>query len=247
MKPKVAFFDFACCEGCQLQIANLEEEVVGLAELVDVVEFREVLTGAAPNYDIAFIEGSITRKADEERIKDIRSRAKVLIAFGACAATGGVNKLKNLRNLEQVRKDVYGDDWKQPHLDTYPTRAVHEVVKVDFSIPGCPINRNEFLRVVKTVALGMTPELPNYPVCVECKLRENVCLFDLGKTCIGPIARAGCEAVCPSSGVGCEGCRGMVTNPSQNAMAEVLAKHNLTVEDILRTMTLFANSPEAKQ
>lgn len=64
-KPKVAFFDFACCEGCQLQIANLEEDIIGLANLVEVVEFREVLTVKAPEYDIAFIEGSITRQEDE--------------------------------------------------------------------------------------------------------------------------------------------------------------------------------------
>jgi sulfhydrogenase subunit delta len=75
-KPKVAFFDFAGCEGCQLQIADLEEELIGLVGLVDVVEFREVLTGSAPAYDVAFIEGSITRPEDETRLKDIRARSK---------------------------------------------------------------------------------------------------------------------------------------------------------------------------
>ncbi len=96
MKPRVAFFDFTCCEGCQLQIANLEEDILGLLGLVEVVEFREVYTGKAPAYDVAFIEGSISRPADEVRVKDIRSRSKLLVAFGACETTGGVNKLKNL-------------------------------------------------------------------------------------------------------------------------------------------------------
>jgi sulfhydrogenase subunit delta len=140
-KPKVAFFDFACCEGCQLQIANLEEELIGLVELVDVVEFREVLTGSAPAYDVAFIEGSITRPEDETRVKEIRGRSKILVSFGACACTGGVNKLKNLRDLTTVRKEVYGNNWNMPHLDTYATKAVHEVVKVDAFVPGCPIDR----------------------------------------------------------------------------------------------------------
>ena len=109
MKPKVAFFDFACCEGCQLQIADLEEDIIGLVNLVDVVEFREVLTGKAPRYDIAFIEGSITRPEDEERVKEIRERSALLVAFGACATTGGVNKLKNLRGtMDSVKKEVYG-------------------------------------------------------------------------------------------------------------------------------------------
>jgi len=247
MKPKVAFFDFACCEGCQLQIANLEEDIVGVVELVDLVEFREVLTGHAPAYDIAFIEGSITRPQDEERLKDIRNRTKILVAFGACACTGGVNKIKNLRNLETVQQEVYGKDWNQPHLATAPTKAVDEVVKVDFYVHGCPINRAEFVSLVKDIALGKTPRIPDYPVCVECKLRENECLYDLGKFCLGPISRAGCGAICPSNKAGCEGCRGVVTNPNKNAMHDVLAEHKLTVEDILEQFSMFAIKPEVKK
>ncbi|MCP4215727.1 MAG: hypothetical protein GY765_13825 [bacterium] len=244
-KPKVAFFDFACCEGCQLQIANLEEQVVGLAELVDVVEFREVLTGTAPEYDIAFIEGSITRKGDEARLKDIRDRAKMLVAFGQCAVSGGINRLKNQwHSMDEVRQEVYGDDAAMPHLDTYPTKAVHEVVQVDFSIPGCPINRDEFLRVVKELLLGKIPRLPNYPVCVDCKLKENECLFDLSIICLGPLARAGCGAICPSNGVACESCRGTVENPNKHAMYEILEKYNYTVDEIKKKINLFGVNPE---
>lgn len=247
-KPKVAFFDFACCEGCQLQIANLEEEVVGLANLVDVVEFREVLTGTAPEYDIAFIEGSITRKVDEERLMDIRNRAKLLVAFGQCAVSGGINRLKNNRgSLDQVKKEVYGDDYNMPHLDTYPTKGVDEVVKVDFHIPGCPIDRTEFLGIVKSIALGKTPSIPNYPVCVECKLKENECLFDLGEICLGPLARAGCGAICPTNGVPCDACRGTVDNPNKNAMHEILEKYNYTVDEINRKINLFGVTPEVKK
>ncbi|MCP4149490.1 MAG: hypothetical protein GY757_17210 [bacterium] len=244
-KPKVAFFDFACCEGCQLQIANLEEDVVGLAALVDVVEFREVLTGKAPEYDIAFIEGSITRQADEARIKDIRARAKMLVSFGQCATTGGINKLKNhWSNMDDVKKEVYGDKYNMPHLDTYPTKAIHEVVKVDFAIPGCPIDRDEFLSVVKELLLGRVPRLPNYPVCVDCKLKENECLFDLSIVCMGPLSRAGCGAICPSNGVPCESCRGTVDNPNKDAMHEILQKYNYSVDEIRKEMNLFAVDPE---
>ena len=244
-KPKVAFFDFACCEGCQLQVVNLEEDILGVVNLVDVVEFREAITGNAPEYDISFIEGSITRPADEERIKDIRKRSKLLVAFGACAHTGGVNKLKNrYQDMNEVRRIVYGDDADMEHLDTYPTKAVGEVVAVDLSIPGCPINRNEFVRIVKELAVGKMPQLPDYPVCVECKMKENQCLYDLGITCLGPITRAGCEAVCPSNGDACAGCRGTVDDPNKNAMHEVLAKYDLTVEEIKKKMNLFAIDPE---
>jgi coenzyme F420-reducing hydrogenase gamma subunit len=243
-KPKVAFFDFACCEGCQLQIANLEEELIGLVGLVDVVEFREVLTGKAPAYDVAFIEGSITRPEDEARVKDIRSRSALLVSFGACACTGGVNKLKNLRDLTAVRKDVYGESWNMPHLDTYPTKAVHEVVKVDAFVPGCPINRQEFLTIVKTLLIGLAPKLPDYPVCVECKKKDNVCLYEQGITCLGPVARAGCDAICPTNGAACEACRGGVPNPNKNSMKEVLAKYNVSLDDIKRKFTIYSFDPE---
>jgi coenzyme F420-reducing hydrogenase gamma subunit len=247
-KPKVAFFDFACCEGCQLQIANLEEEVVQLAGLVDVVEFREVLTGNAPGYDIAFVEGSITRKADEERLKDIRSRSKLVVAYGQCAVTGGINRLKNNRySMDEVKKQVYGDHYGMPHLDTYPTKGIDEIVKVDLYIPGCPINREEFLRIVKELLLGIMPKLPNYPVCVECKLKENVCLFDYGIICLGPLARAGCGAICPSNGVPCDSCRGTVDEPNKNAMHEILRKYNYTLQEIKNTLNIFGVDPEVKK
>ncbi len=247
-KPRVAFFDFACCEGCQLQIPNLEEDIIGLLGLVDVVEFREAITGKAESYDIAFIEGSITRKADEERVKDIRKRSGLIVSYGQCAVTGGINRLKNnWSSLDAVKQEVYGASAGMPHLDSYETKGVCEVVKVDLDIPGCPINRNEFLRIVKELSLGKIPRLPDYPVCVECKMKENVCLYDYGKMCLGPLTRAGCEAICPSNGVVCEACRGTVTNPNKHAMHEVLAKYNLTVEQIIGKMNLFGMNPEVKR
>jgi coenzyme F420-reducing hydrogenase gamma subunit len=247
-KPKVAFFDFASCEGCQLQIANLEQDVIGLAELVDIVEFREVLTGKAPAYDIAFIEGAITRDEDEERIKDVRARTKVLVALGQCAVSGGIPRLKNAySNLDDAKKIVYGDSYNMPHLNTYHTKAVNEVVKVDLYLPGCPINKDEFLRFVKEISLGIMPKLPNYPVCVECKLQENECLFDLGQICLGPLTRAGCNAICPSNGVPCDACRGTVDNPNKNAMHEILEKYNYTVDEIKRKINLFGVDPEVKK
>lgn len=245
MKPRVAFFDFASCEGCQLQIANLEEDFIAVLDLVDIVEFREVLTGEAPKYDIAFVEGSITRKEDEERLKDIRSRSGLLVAFGSCAAIGGINKLKDMRgDLERVRKEVYGGDWNRPHLETYGTRAIDELVKVDHYLYGCPISRDEFLRMVEALALGTRPEIPDYPICAECKMKENGCMFHVGQTCLGPIVRAGCGASCPSNNLPCEGCRGPIPHANKNAMHQVLSEHDLTVDEIMNKFRLFGIGPE---
>ena len=240
MKPKVAFFDFASCEGCQLQIVNLEEDLLALVDKVDVVEFREAVTGKAPEYDIAFIEGSITRESDEARIKDIRARAKVLVTIGACSSIGGVNAIKNCRTMKETREIVYGKDAEMPHLDTYPTKAVGEVVKVDLSIHGCPINKRDFLRTVKEVLMGKTPVLADYPVCVDCKLKENICLYDKGMTCMGVVTRGGgCEAICPSNGSACIGCRGLVNEPNLNAAKDVLSKRNISMDEVMHKFRMF--------
>ncbi|HDS84680.1 MAG TPA: cytochrome B [Phycisphaerales bacterium] len=238
-KPRVAIFDFACCEGCQLQIVNLEEEIIDLVGAVDVVEWREAMSEQSHEYDIAIVEGSITRPEDEHRLQIIRSRAKILIALGACATIGGVNKMKNNFDLNEVKRCVYGKDAEMPHLATTTTRALHEVVDVDFKIHGCPINGEEFKQVVRDLLLGKKPVIPTYPVCVECKAKENVCRYEYDEICLGPIIRAGCGAPCPSAGWRCFGCRGLVDNPNVDAAKEVMEKYNLTVDDLKQKMVLF--------
>ena len=73
-KPRVAIFDFACCEGCQLQIVNMEAELVDLISVIEPVEWREAMSEQSEEYDIAIIEGSITRPEDAERLKQIREK-----------------------------------------------------------------------------------------------------------------------------------------------------------------------------
>lgn len=240
-KPRVAIFDFACCEGCQLQIVNLEEEILDLIGAVDVVEWREAMSEQSHEYDIAIIEGSITRKEDEKRLEVIRSRAKVLIALGACAATGGINKLKNRQNLQDVKETVYGESANMPHLDTALTKAVDEVVAVDFKIHGCPVDRKEMTYILRSLLMGKTPEIPEWPVCVECKANGNPCLWESGQVCLGPIIRAGCGARCPSNGFRCFGCRGYVDEPNVNAAKDVIEKYNLSVDDLKLKMVLFGS------
>jgi len=244
-KPKIAIFDFACCEGCQLQFVNLEEELLDLLGVADVVEWREAMSEQSDEYDIAIIEGSITRLEDEERLKLIRSRAKILIALGACATIGGVNKLKNnFDDLDEVKKCVYGKDAKKPHLATQPTKSVGEVVDVDFCVHGCPIDRKEFTYIVRSLVMGKTPEIPDYPICVECKANGNPCLWDEGQVCLGPIIRAGCGARCPSNGFRCFGCRGYVDNPNVEAAKDVIDKYNLNLDDLKTKMILFGSRQE---
>lgn len=244
-KPRVAIFDFACCEGCQLQIVNLEEEILDLIGAVEMVEWREGMSEQSHEYDLAIIEGSITRLEDEKRLEVIRSRAKIILAIGACATIGGINKLKNnFKDLHEVKKYVYGKDAEKPHLDTYPTKAIDEVVTVDYKVQGCPMDRGEFGYVVRSILLGKKPEIPDYPVCVECKARGNPCLWDYDQVCLGPIIRAGCGARCPSSGFRCFGCRGYIDNPNVNAAQNVIDRYGLTVDMLKTKMVLFGSAQE---
>lgn len=241
-KPRVAFFDFASCEGDQLTVVNLEEALLDVLAHVDIVSFREAMKEHSDNYDIAFIEGSCTRVQDEDRLKKIRANAKVVVALGSCAAIGGINCLKNVRPLETVRKEVYGDKWQQ--YDTYAARAIDKVIKVDAYAYGCPINKNEFVKVVKSLLLGIKPDIPTYPVCVECKKAGNVCAFERGKTCVGPITRAGCDACCVTEGEVCWGCRGFVPDPNVDSHKEVLTKYNLTVDELKNKLNLYFSGME---
>ena len=241
MKPKVAFFDFSSCEGCQLQIADLEEEILDLINIVDVVSFREIMKEHSDDYDIAIIEGSIMRPMDEQRLRKIRNNAKILVALGACATIGGINKIRNQWSPKEVLKEVYGnaDINHNKYFEVSKTKAIDEVVKVDYYIHGCPINRDEFKHVVTSLALGKTPEIPTYPVCVECKKNENICLFEQGKFCLGPITRAGCNSICPNNGSPCDGCRGILQKPDVDCVMELLKKYDLTYEELKERCTIY--------
>ena len=240
-KPRIAIFDFACCEGCQLQILNMEEELLDLVSVVNPVEWREAMSEQSDEYDIAIVEGSITRPEDEERLKEIRARAKTLIALGACATIGGVNKLKNKFDITDVKRYVYGDSAHMPHLNTAPTKALDEIVPVEYRVHGCPINNKEFAYIIRCLLTGKIPAIPTYPVCVECKMKGNVCRFEYGEICLGPIIRAGCEAKCPSGGFWCYGCRGYVDNPNINAAKDVMDKYHKTIDNLKSRMLLFGS------
>ena len=240
-KPKVVFFDFACCEGCQLQVANMGEAVLDVLGLIDVVEWREVMSEKwSKKFDVAIVEGSITDPHAVERIKRIRDRSKIVLALGSCATIGGVNGMKNNFDLDEINRSVYGDSSR--FFPTALTHAVHQVVKVDYFVNGCPIYIPEFIRVLKAVLKGLPYYVPDYPVCVECKLNENVCMYDRGVSCLGPVTRAGCNSWCINNGNICYGCRGMVSNPNEKGAKDVIAKYKIRADLIVNKMDMY-NKP----
>jgi len=245
MKPRVAFFDFTGCEGCQLEVLNFNLEIVDLIGAVDIVEFREASSDHSDDYDIAFIEGSQTTQKDVERIQQIREKAKILVALGACSCTGGVNALKNRFSMEENLRVVYGDSAKL--YTTIPTKPTSAYVKVDVHLHGCPPNRNEVISLVKCLLTGKKFEQCHNPVCVECKLAENICAFERGEFCLGPITRGGCNAICVTAGRKCWGCRALVDEPNVNSQKDILKKYGLTMDDMMIQFKLFNGALEVSK
>jgi len=236
-KPRIGFFDFTGCEGCQLTVLNLEEEFLELLELVEIVECRTLTAASAPELDIAFVEGSICRPAEVERLRAIRAKTKTLVALGACADTAGVNALVHFRDPDELRSEVYGSDAE--HLRAWPPQPLSAYVTVDGRLPGCPIDGREFLAVLQALLMGRPPELPSFSVCVECKLAELPCTFEQQRVCLGPVTRAGCNALCVQGGDRCRGCRGLIDNPRSAPYYRILDEHGLSEEEILQEFRTF--------
>jgi len=244
VKPKVAFFDFTGCEGCQLDALNITpEELLNLLDAVDIVNFREVKTDRQDDYDIAFIEGSVSTENEIERLKKIREQAKIVVSLGACSCIGGINSLKNHLPMEKALQIVYGDS--AGNYNTIPARPANAVVKVDYYVRGCPPQPAELYKVIKALLLGRKPEIPNYPVCVECKMAGNICVFERGLTCMGPVTHAGCNAICVTSGRHCWGCRGLVPDPNVDSQKDILKKYGLTPAQIIDKFNIYNTFSEA--
>ena len=183
-KPRVAIFDFTGCEGCELNQLNFEDQLLDILAHVDIVEWREAMDDRVDEYDIAFVEGSLSTPDCITRINEVRRKAKVLVALGACAVQGGINGMKNTQPIEEVREEVYGED--KYLFPTLPALPISAVVKVDYNVRGCPMTQIEFLKVFTALVMGKEPIEPEQSVCVECKLKENECVFEQGHDLPGP-------------------------------------------------------------
>lgn len=235
-RPKAAFFEFTSCEGCQLQMLNNESTLLEFLSLIEIVSFREAMKEHSDDYEIAFVEGSITRSDEVKRLKKVRKHAGILVAVGSCACFGGVNQLKNRFNdLEWVKSEVYGEF----PVETEEAKPLEDFVEVDLRIYGCPVKKEEVEKIVTNLVLGKSIIHPKHPVCMECMANDNICLFKLGEPCLGPITRAGCDAWCPGSRCGCWGCRGPAEEANVDQMLRIMKEHKFPPETIIDRLECF--------
>ncbi len=221
-RPSVAVYKFSSCDGCQLSLLNMEDELLDLAKAVDIALFLEATRTARPGpYDIAIVEGSISTEHEIERILEIRRTAKTLIALGTCATAGGVQALRNFADARKMAAAVYEHPEYLSYLPTSEPLSVY--VKTDLELWGCPVNKAQVIEVIVALLNDRRPNLPAHTVCMDCKRRGTSCvLVDKGTLCLGPAIQAGCGAICPAMGRGCYGCFGPAKGANMQSLETVL-------------------------
>lgn len=243
-RPSVAVWKFASCDGCQLTLLDLEDQLLTLAGAVRFAHFTEMsrATVAGP-YDLSIVEGSITTEADARRIEEIRASSTTLLTIGACATAGGIQGLRNFAGAGEYAGIVYAHPEYLESLDTSTSIAEH--VAVDFELHGCPIDKAQLVEVVTAYLAGRRPVIADHSVCEECKGRETVCLLVArGVACLGPVTRAGCGGLCPSLDRGCFGCFGPAATANTASLSSRLVQVGASRGDVARLFRTFTATAE---
>jgi len=238
-KPKLAVWKFSSCDGCQLSLLDCEDELLAVAHHVDIANFPEASRAVSKGpYDVSLVEGSITTSHDAERIHQVRKQSKVLITIGACATAGGIQALRNFKDVREFTSIVYANPSYIETLSKSTPIADH--VFVDFELRGCPISKHQLLEVIGAYLNGRKPNIPPYSVCLECKRRGTPCIMVVsGIPCLGPVTQAGCNALCPSYNRGCFGCFGPKETPNTSSLSEWWAKLGADDRAIVRAFRNF--------
>jgi coenzyme F420-reducing hydrogenase gamma subunit len=238
-KPRIGVFKFASCDGCQLSLLDLEDDLVAIVGAVDFAFFPEMSSNMRKGpYDIGLVEGSVTTHHDASRIHEIRKECKTLVAIGACATSGGIQALRNWADSKQWVGQVYAHP-EYIHTLSMST-PIGEHVPIDFELRGCPVSKHQLLELVSATLAGRRPNIPTYSVCMECKRKGNVCIaVAQHQACLGPATQAGCGAICPSFGRGCYGCFGPAETPNTVILADQLLRDGRAPATVLRDFRSF--------
>ena len=243
-RPRVGVVKFASCDGCQLTVLDLEDELLAITEKFDIVEFAEATSNRSQGpFDVLLVEGSISTPEQAREIVQLRREATTLVAIGACATSGGIQALRNLADHDAFRNAVYPQPQMISSLDTSTPVSAH--VAVDAELVGCPISGRQLLELLTALATGRRAQLPDEAVCAECKRLGNPCiLVATGEACLGPVTRTGCGALCPTFNRGCYGCFGPKEGANATSLTAWFEALGQTNEEIAREFAKFnVNAP----
>ena len=238
-RPTLAVWKFASCDGCQLSLLDCEDELLAIAGKVEIAHFPEASRAVVEGpYDLSLVEGSITTPHDAERIHEVRRASRFLVTIGACATAGGIQALRNFKDVEEFTSVVYAHPEYISTLDESTPIADH--VAVDFELRGCPIDKGQLLELLNAFLQGRKPNIPAHSVCVECKLRGTPCVMvSRGTPCLGPVTHAGCGALCPAYKRGCYGCYGPMESPNPPSLSRAWIALGATEMDMVRVFRGF--------
>lgn len=239
-KLSLAFAGLTACSGCQLTLLNCESDLPVLADRFDFSWFPMGVSSRpdCPRFDVAFVEGAVSTPEDLETLLWLRSVSSRLVAFGTCAAWGGIATIGNQLPRDELFARVY--DGRAAEGKSFSPEPFDRFVNVDFTIVGCPPEKSELIRTLASLVHGSFPVFPAYPVCTECRNRENRCLLiEDNQLCLGPLIQSGCNARCPASGIVCEGCRGPALETNVASEVELLAQKGFSREDIRSRLRRF--------
>jgi coenzyme F420-reducing hydrogenase gamma subunit len=244
-RPRLAVFKFASCDGCQLSLLDAEDELLMVAGAIEIANFpeasRRVLRGP---YDIGLVEGSITTPHDVERIRDIRKSCRYLVVIGACATSGGIQALRNWKDVKEFASIVYASPEYVSTLDR--SMQIGSYVRVDFELRGCPINIYQLLELINALLNGRKPEIRTQSVCMECKAKGIPCVMvSRGTACLGPVTQAGCGAICPGYHRGCYGCFGPMESPNTSSLSRQFRQLGYGRDDLVLAFRGFNAYAEA--
>jgi sulfhydrogenase subunit delta len=240
-KLKVGIFGLTGCAGDQLVVLNCEDQLLDLVALIDIRDFLMASSAGDPEccLDVAFVEGAVLTTRDAEVLRTIRKRSNAVVAMGTCAVWGGVAAMDRGIDRGKALEEVFGERGRA--FDSYPAQALHEIVKVDFNITGCPIEKSQFLDAVASLLNGDTPVFPDSPVCTECRMRENNCLLiERDEVCCGPITAGGCDARCPAVRIPCIGCRGPAVDCNTGSALAMFVQKGFDRQRIATRLKTFA-------
>jgi sulfhydrogenase subunit delta len=244
-RPRLAVWKFASCDGCQLSLLDCEDELLAVAQALEIAHFAEASSalGKGP-YELSLVEGSITTEHDARRIRAIRRQSRRLVTIGACASAGGIQALRNFADVKEYAAVVYA---RPAYIRTLATSTpIAEHVQVDFELRGCPVDKHQLLEVITAFLAGRRPHTPAHSVCVECKLRASVCVtVARGTPCLGPVTHAGCGALCPAYDRGCYGCFGPMAAPNTASLAQRWTALGASPDAIRRAFRSFNAGAEA--
>ena len=247
-RPTLAVWKFSSCDGCQLSLLDCEDELLAVAEGVEIAYFPEATSAEiAGPYDVSLVEGSVTTAHDVDRIHEVREQSRMLVTIGACATSGGIQALRNFADVQDWIPMVYASPEFISTLDTSTPIADH--VPVDLELRGCPISKAQLVETVAALIHARRPRLLTVSVCMECKARGTTCVMVAeGTPCLGPVTQAGCGAICPAFDRGCYGCFGPMESPNVTALARQWHELGVGDDGMLRALRTFnANAPAFRE